>query len=288
MKRILVALLAVIAWAPDTLAQTNEDSEIIIEMYGTKAVPVKTVSLWDKNALALTRMFRGKDRTRVLYAVENVSTKDDLLQAKNGKEYAFVRYGSDDGEYRKFLFKAEDPQTFIACAANLKDVLAVNFKYGVDMGVSLKDFLRVYGQTAKYSPLQDETTGKTLSVYKQTYSDINHKTPAPYFFVFDGDKLISVFTTEKAFVDYAQNLQAQAKETAEKLTRQTQQAQEKAARLEKQKREQAAARKPVKALAYGGTVEDQMYMPRVNNPKFPPPTPSKIPAGTPLPANVLN
>lgn len=284
MKRILVALLAAIAWAPNTLAQTNNEPEIVIEMYGTKSVPVKTVSLWDKNALELTRIFRGKDRTRVLYAVENVSTKDDLLRAKNGKEYAFVRYGTDDGDYRKFLFKAQNPQTFIACAANLKDVLAVNFKYGVDMGVSLKDFLRVYGKTAKSSPLPD-ANGKTLSVYKQTYSDINHKTPAPYFFVFDGDKLIAAFTTEKAFADYAQKIQTQAKEDEAKHTAQAQQAQEKAARLETQKRGQAAARKPIKALAYGGTAEDQMYMPRVNNPKFPPPTPSKIPAGTPLPVN---
>ena len=38
-----------------------------------------------------------------------------------------------------------------------------------------------------------------------------------------------------------------------------------------------------KALVSGGTVEDQMYMPRaVNATLLPPLTPSKIPAGTPL------
>lgn len=284
MKRFLVALLAAIAWTPNTTAQTYEEPEIVIEMYGTKSMPVKTVSLWDKNALQLTRMFRRKDRTRVLYAVENVSTKDDLLTANNGQEYAFLRYGSDDGDYRKFLFKAEEPQTFVACAADLKDVLAVNFKYGVNMGVSLKDFMRVYGETAQASTLEDEVTGKTLAVYKQTYSDVNHKKPEPYYFIFDGDKLISTFAGDKAYESFVQQL----KEATETQREQKQQAQEKTAQLEKQKRERAAARQPVKALAYGGTTQDQMYMPRVNNPKFPPPAPSKIPAGTPMPVNVIN
>lgn len=281
MKRFLLAALAAILCAPLATAQMQEEPEIVIEMQGTKVVPVKTVSIWNKNALALTRLFRGKDRTHVLYSVENVSTKDDILRAKSGKEYAFVRYGSDDGDYRKFLFKAEEPQTFVACAANLKDVLAVNFKYGVNMGVSLKDFLRVYGQTAQASTLEDKTLGKTLAVYKQTYSDINHKTAAPYYFVFDGDELISTFPSEKDYNAFAQ----QVKTAGEKLQTQNQQLQEKSAQQRKPSTTPKARRQPVKALAYGGTVEDQMYMPRVTNPKFPPPTPSKIPAGTPLPVS---
>lgn len=280
MKRFLLAALAAVVCATVATAQIQEEPEIIIEMHGTKVVPVKTVSIWDKNALVLTRLFRGKDRTHVLYSVENVSTKDDILRAKNGKEYAFVRYGSNDGDYRKFLFKAEEPQTFVACAANLKDVLAVNFKYGVNMGVSLKDFLRVYGQTAQLSTLEDIISGKTLSIYKQTYSDINHKTPAPYYFVFDGDELISTFTSEKDYNAYAE----QVKNSGEKPQPQNQQGQ---VQQRKQTTRQNKRRQPIKALAYGGTVEDQMYMPRVNNPKFPPPTPSKIPAGTPMPVSTF-
>ncbi len=285
MKRFLLAALAALVCQLPAPAQIYEEPEIVIEMHGAKTAPVKTVSLWDKNAFQLTRLFRGKDRTHVLYSVENVSTKDDILRSQNGQEYAFVRYGANDGEYRKFLFKAEDPQTFIACAANLKDALAVNFRYGVNIGVSLKDFLRIYDQTAQASALEDETTGKTLSVYKQTYSDVNHKTPAPYYFVFDGDELTAAFSSEKDYNDYAQQLSR----NNETLRNQRQQSQETAARLEKQKREQAerqrARRQPIKALAYGGTVTDQMYMPRVNNPSFPPPKPSKIPAGTPMPVS---
>lgn len=276
----MITLLSVWLASPAAAAPYyQEEPEIVIEMHGEQTVPVKTVSLWDKNARQLTRLLRGKDRTFVLYSVENVSTKDDILRAANGKEYAFVRYGTDDGDYRKFLFKAEDPQTFVACAANLKDVLAVNLKYGVNMGVSLKDFLHTYGQTAQSSALTDEAAGKTYTVYKQTYSDVNHKTPAPYYFVFDGDELTQTLAGEKAYADYTKKLT----EANEKLRAQNKQAQDKAAQLEKQKQSQAARRQPIKALAYGGTVEDQMYMPRVNNPKFPPPTPSKVPAGTPMP-----
>ena len=276
----MITLLSVWLASPAAAAPYyQEEPEIVIEMHGEQTVPVKTVSLWDKNARQLTRLLRGKDRTFVLYSVENVSTKDDILRAANGKEYAFVRYGTDDGDYRKFLFKAEDPQTFVACAANLKDVLAVNLKYGVNMGVSLKDFLHTYGQTAQSSALTDEAAGKTYTVYKQTYSDVNHKTPAPYYFVFDGDELTQTLAGEKAYADYTKKLT----EANEKLRAQNKQAQDKAAQLEKQKQSQAARRQPIKALAYGGTVEDQLYMPRVNNPKFPPPTPSKVPAGTPMP-----
>lgn len=278
----MITLLAVWLASSAAIAQSyQEEPGIVIEMHGEKAAAVKAVSIWNKNARQLTRLFRGKDRTHVLYAVENVSTKDDILRSESGKEYAFIRYGTNDGDYRKFLFKAEDPQTFVACAASLQDVLAVNLKYGVNMGVSLKDFLRVYGNTATASALEDETAGKTLSVYKQTYSDVNHKTPAPYYFVFDGDELTQTLAGEKAYADYAKKLT----EANEKRRSQNKQAQDKAAQLEKQKREQAARRKPIKALAYGGTVEDQMYMPRVNNPKFPPPKPSKIPAGTPIPVS---
>lgn len=280
MKRFMITLLAVWLASPAAIAQYyQEEPEIVIEMHGAQTAPVKTVSIWNKNALQLTRLFRGKDRTHVLYAVENVSTKDDILRSESGKEYAFVRYGTDDGDYRKFLFKAEDPQTFVACAANLKDVLAVNLKYGINMGVSLKDFLRVYGGTAQTSVLTDELAGKTYTIYKQTYSDVNHKTPEPFYFVFDANQLIRTLAGDKAFEDYTKQL----KETNEKLRAQNKQAQDKTAQLEKQKRSQAARRKPIKALVYGGTADDQMYMPRVNNPKFPPPTPSKVPAGMPLP-----
>lgn len=279
MKRLLLAALTAILCTPLATAQLQEEPEIVIEMHGTKAVPIKTVSIWNKNALQLTRLFRGKDRTHVLYSVENVSTKDDILRAKNGKEYSFVRYGTDSGNYRKFLFKAEEPQTFVACAATLQDVLAVNFKYGVNMGVSLKDFLRVYGQTAKASTLEDKTPGKMLTVYQQTYSDINHKTPTPYYFVFNGDELTDVFTSEKVFNAYAQKI----KTAGEKQASPSQQT--KTSQQEQPKRKRP--RRTIKALAYGGTVEDQMYMPRVNNPKFPPPTPSKIPAGTPMPVSTF-
>lgn len=281
MKRFLFTGLLAVLSTHAVLAQNHaEEPEIVIEMHGAQNAPVKTVSIWDKNARQLTRLFRGKDRTHVLYAVENVSTKDDILRSDSGTEYAFVRYGTDDGDYRKFLFKAESPQTFVACAATLQDSLAVNLKYGVNVGVHLQDFLRVYGQTAKSAALADEAAGKTYTVYKQTYSDVNHKTPAPYYFVFDGSELTRTFAGDKAFEEYATGLQNAAGSARE----QDAAAQKKPAAANPKNR-QSGARKPRKALVYGGTVEDQMYMPRVKNPKTPPPQPSKIPAGTPLPVS---
>jgi len=276
MNRFLWAGLAALALTPLASAQTpgTGEPEIIIEMRGEKSAPQTAVSIWDKNARQLTRLFKGKDRTHVLYAVENVSSRDDILRSDSGKEYAFVRYGTNDGDYRKFLFKAESPQTFVACAANLQDVLAVNKKYGVNLGVSLKDFLRSYANQARHAPLQD-ASGKTLAAYKLNYSDINNKVPSPHYYIFDGDELILTLAGDDAFASYAKK---QDEERAQnQAAAQTQ-------RQAQQKQPAPRTRRPaVKALAYGGTTEDQMYMPRVLNPKFPAPKPSKEPAGTPLP-----
>ncbi len=261
----------------------STEDEIVIEMHGEPDAPRKSVSIWDKTAPQLTRLFRGKDRTYVLYHVDNVSTKDDMLSAEDGKEYAYVRYGSDDGSYRKFLFKAEDPQTFVACAANLADVLAVNKKYKVNMGVDRRDFIRTYENQATLMNLADNAAGKTYTVYQLNYSDINNKKPSPHYFVFDENTLIQTYAGDDAYYAFVGKIS----ESNKKLSSQQKKAeQQRQAQLKKERQEaQERANRPVrKALVSGGTVEDRMYMPHaVNATPLPALTPSKIPAGTPLP-----
>ena len=281
-RRIIAGLAFVLLpWLP-VWGQAAEEPEIVIEMHGQASAPRPSVSIWDKNARQLTRLFRGKDRTYVLYHVENVSSKDDTLYAEDGKEYAFVRYGSDDGDYRKFLFKAEDPQTFVACAANLDDVLAVNKKYKVNLGVSLRDFLRRYESRATLTNLADSASGKTYQAYKINYSDINNKKPSPHYFVFEDDDLIATYAGDDAFYDFVGKLSQSNKDLS---ARQKAAEQQRQAKLQKE-RQQALKRanRPVrKALVSGGTTQDQMYMPRaVNATPLPALTPSKTPAGTPL------
>ena len=276
-KWLLAGFLSCVVFG--AFAQTApEPDEIVIEMHGESTSPQAGVSVWSKNARQLTRLFRGKDKTYVLYQVENVSSADKIIRAKNGKRYTYVRYGSDDGDYRKFLFNAQDPQTFVACAANVADVLAVNTKYGVNLGVSQRDFLRTYENKATLTNLLDKAANKTYPVYRLEYTDVNHKTPVPTYFVFDEGYLKDTLSGEEAFTAYANNLSKVNKG----LTKQEKDAQAKREQAEKQARQKQ--NRPVrKALVSGGTATDQAYMPRaVNATPLPALTPSKIPAGTPL------
>lgn len=259
-------------------AQAAPEPEIVIEMHGESFSPRQGISVWNKNARQLTRLFRGKDKTYVLYQVENVSSADRIIRAKNGKRYAYVRYGSDDGDYRKFLFKAQDPQTFVACAADIADVLAVNLKYGVNLGVSRSDFLRTYESRATLTNLLDKATNKTYSVYRLEYTDANHPTPVPTYFVFEGASLKDTLSGEKAFTEYTTKL-SQANKALAKQEKEAQTAREQAGQQARQKQQRPTR----KALVSGGTATDQAYMPRaVNATPLPALTPSKIPAGTPL------
>ena len=276
-KWLLAGFLSCIAFG--AVAQTApEADEIVIEMHGESTAPKAGVSVWSKNARQLTRLFRGKDKTYVLYQVENVSSADKILRAQNGKRYAYVRYGSDDGDYRKFLFNDRDPQTFVACAANVADVLAVNKKYGVNLGVSQQDFLRTYENKTTLTNLLDKAANKTYPIYRLEYTDVNHKTPIPTYFVFDEGYLKDTLSGEDAFTAYANNLSKANKD----LTKQAKDAQAQREQTEKQARQKQ--NRPVrKALVSGGTATDQAYMPRaVNATPLPALTPSKIPAGTPL------
>lgn len=248
--------------AKDPLA----DEIVITQPKHDPAYP--SVSVWDKNAAQLTRLFKNKSRQYVLYSVDNISSKDGVVRSAQGKEYAFVQYGTDGGNYRKFIFRAENPQTFVAAAANVDDVLAVNKRYGVNLGVGKNEFLKRYDGKTAQTNVTDETENKTYEVYKVAYTDVNTKNPQDRWFLFEEDELTVTFETRAAFDAYLNQVsqknragrQAQ-KEKEAALAAQRQRA------LEEQRKKEEARKQPVKAILSGGTVQDRMYRPIVTQPK---------------------
>ncbi len=251
MKTFLLAALLLLP----AVAQTWAQDEIIIEMTGDASAAPAATTMWDYSAVQLTRRLRGKTREQVLYDAPVVSDKDRIVRGA-GKEYALVEYYSGR-DFRKFLFKAESPQTFVAAAANAADVLAVNKKYGVNIGLPRRAFEDFYGEQISAEGTDILPEGTLL--YKLLYRDINTPTPFNRWFLFEKDDLTRTFETEADKNAYLDTLKKQNEESAE-AQRQAQEAA--AARTQKQNRTVR------KALISGGTAWDQANLPRVVNPRL--------------------
>lgn len=251
MKTFLLAAALLLPAAPQAWAQ----DEIIIEMTGDASAAPAAPTIWDYNAVQLTRRLRGKTREQVLYNAPVVSDKDRIVRG-GGKEYALVEYYSG-GEFRKFLFKAESPQTFVAAAATAADVLAVNKKYGVNIGLPRRAFENFYD--GKISAQGADVLPEGTLLYQLLYQDINTPTPINRWFLFEKDELTRTFENETDKNVYLDGLKKQAEEAAEAQR----QAQEKAAA----ERAQNQNRTVRKALISGGTAWDRANLPRVVNPK---------------------
>jgi len=234
-------------------AQAPED-EIIIEMTGDtdKSAPRKH-PLWDYSATQLAKQWRNKTREQLLYTMPIVSDKDRIITSPK-TEYALVEY-TNGNDFRKFLFKAETPQTFITVAATTADVLAINKKYKVNIGLTQIAFENFYAHKAV--PQQKDILEEDEVFYELAYSDINTSRPEKNWFLFKNRKLVQTFYTQKQRDEFVE--------------------QRKQALLQKQAQQQAAQQAtppadteqqntPIKALLYGGTAYDQAYMPRVVNP----------------------
>ncbi|MBR4591901.1 MAG: hypothetical protein IKO35_01675, partial [Elusimicrobiaceae bacterium] len=170
----------------------QEEPEIIINLVGEPdTASTQTFSVWDKNALQLTKKLRGKTRTDVLYQADIVSSRDTFLRSADGTRYAFVQY-TDNDQYRKFLFRAEEPQTFITCAANVQDVLAVNKRYQVNLGLTRKELLAAYPNLSAWQlPGVTLPAGQTL--YRLTQANPQTGKKEPHFLLFDGRQLNRTF-----------------------------------------------------------------------------------------------
>ena len=245
MKRLMIMLLLGVALA----APLQAEEEIVIEMTGQPSAAAEDFTLWDKTAPQLTRQLRGKTREQVLYAVPVVSDKDRIISARRG-EYALVEYyrGND---FRKLLFQAESPQTFVTAAATAADVLAVNKKYGVNIGLTEKAFTDFYPSAQQ----QDSPyLSRQAALYRLSYTDINTPQAVERWFLFERGNLTQTFETSGTKNAYLEALKRQ-----QEAAQQPQPAQAAAA--------PAQNRVVRKALISGGTEWDKATLPRVVNPK---------------------
>lgn len=236
------------------LGATQPAPEIVIELTGTPAKQTAGTDLdiWNKDSAQLVKLLRGKTREEVLYQATTVSSKDKILRAPDGLRYAFVQYGGP-GHYRKFLFQAKDPQTFIAAATNVQEAIALSERYQVNIGITQKEFLATYQKKPGFST-HTLSNGQILYQYpadKKTYA-----------FLFENGQLVRIVPPG----EIAKLLQPAPTPSQRPAPA-----------------EEPLSTAPYTALLEGGTITDQMYMPRVINPRpVPTPTPSNIPAGTPL------
>ena len=260
-------------------APGNEEPEIVIEIIGEPDPVSEGVSVWKKDAKQLEKFFKSKTREEVLYTADTVSSLDAALKSSDGKRYRYVRYGQDDGDYRKFLF--DDKDKLLACADEITQVLALNQKYQINMGVNENDFLRAFPD-AVLTNLVDFNENKDLQVYRATLP----KEEKASYFVFSNEQLTQTFNDENAYTDYVTQLSMRNQQWLEQ-EHEHQQKQLEQLRKEKEEAIRRAREERLrwKALVTGGTIEDQLYLPRVTNPekyKLPPLVPGRIPAGTPL------
>lgn len=234
-------------WAGLMPLQAQE--EIVIEMQGDPSAQQEP-TLWDRNAIELTRKLRGKTREQVLYAVPVVSDKDRIIPARKG-EYALVEYYQGQ-EFRKFLFKAESPQTFVAAAATAADVLAVNKRYGVNIGLKQKAFESFYANKALRE--ESEFLPEGAALYQLSYTDVNTPKAVKRWFLFEKGDLTQTFETSGSKNAYLETLKRQKEEAS-------------SSQASSARPQQAQTRTVRKALIAGGTELDKAYLPRVVNPK---------------------
>ena len=214
------------------------------------SAPAQT-PIWKQNAVQLSRAWRGKTREQLLYQLPIVSSKDRIVRAEGKKFYALVEYYKDQ-QFRKFLFQGPDPQTFITAAASAADVLAVNKKYGINIGLKQDVFEQSYpGASAETNT--NLPAGSTL--YHLSYTDVNTPKPQDHWFLFEQGTLSQTFYTLPEKNNYLNSL----------LPKETPQV----------PAETTPAPTPVrKALISGGTEWDKANLPRVVNykPAFQTPT----------------
>ena len=263
MKKWMICLLLPLAAAALFAAQDTD--EIVIEMDGGPSVLQPQPTLWDRSAAQLTRQWRGKTREQVLYDVPVVSDRDLIVRGPTA-EYALVEYDYNYA-FRKFLFRAESPQTLLAVAATAAEVLAINKKYQINIGLSQKDFETFY--KGKLLAQQAPELNEQSALYCLDYTNANTPVKKQRCFLFENKKLTQTFESVQDKDQYLAQKRQAAQEQAQKRAEQ-EAAQEAAQRAQAQAQEKNNP--PVKALLYGGTAYDQSYMPRVTASPFLPKT----------------
>lgn len=263
---------------PKTVPQKPEE-EIVIEMAGaaTTYAPAATrkdadtIYIFKYNAKELTNRLAGKSRFYVLFNKDTDPSFEDTIYADNGAQYILVRFGQEGDKYRKFLFEEGGDQKLVAVADSTASVLAVNKKYGVNLGLTEKEFKKSY-PNAIFTPVTNAQNGKEYHAYQAAGDS---------FVVFESGKLVYQFDNPQAFSAYMNTL------SAANMGYAAQQAKEQT-KLDKarQNQENQQAQPPsYTTLIIGGTVRNPIYLPSIvstgtNRHALPPLKPSGPPAGT--------
>ena len=258
----------------------DPQDEIIIELTGDPDPIPDGVNVWGKTEQELTELFKENSREEVLRIVDSVSSADTFLKAADGTKYAYVRYGRDNADYRKFLFDAKD--RFLACADNITTVLRLSLQHHLNMGINEDDFLATFQEKAIFTGLFDFTHSQELQSYQITLEN----TPRPCYLVFENERLTQLFEDEKSYAMYVTQLSRanqqwleQQEKIQKKQLEQIEKEKEEAIHKERQKKLK------FKALLRGGTLEDRLYLPHVLHPeKYPvePLVPNGTIPGTPI------
>ena len=249
--------------AAGAVAQAAEQDVIVIEMDGNNFKSSSTqpsVSVWQNSAKELNKHFKGKTLSQVLTAATSVPSIQDTLTAQDGRQYILLRYGDEDN-FRKLLFHSSEPSFFLAAAATVPEVLALQKKYKLDLTVTQSAFEAAYPQ-ATFLNVSDLAHNTTQAVFQLQQ---NPKKPLYTYYVFEEERLTHTFYDDASYNDYLKQLsdankaytqQQQAKRQAEEAARQKAKQEE-----EEQKRREAA--KWQRALVEGGTTEQYLYGPRL-------------------------
>lgn len=264
-----------------TSAKPKEE-EIVIEMSGaaTPYAPAATrtdadaVYVFKRSAREHINRLAGKSRFYVMFNADVVAAFDDIIYADNGAQYALVRYGQEGGDnYRKFLFEGGGDQKLLAVADSTADILAINKKYNVNIGLTETEFKKSF-PNAIFTPITNAQNGKEYHAYQIGDS----------FVVFEGGKLAYQFANAQAFSAYMNTL------SAANMGYAAQQAKQQTA-LEKARQNQPAPPTTSQTTIYtplvvSGTPRNPIYLPAIIRPdnvrKLPPLKPSGPPAGTVL------
>ena len=195
-KLILVALLLCSIGLP-AAAQSSADDGVAVFAY---------------SADQLAARFAGNTRKEVLYTINTVSTIDKTVQSTSGKEYALVRYGKTSDDFRVFLFDFKIPQKLVAVADDVKGVLALNEKYGLNISVSEKEFAAQAPQTL-ITTVTDVANNRTYTAYQS----------GDNYLLFQNGVLKRTFTDSHEFSAYMAALSAaNASYAAQQAEEQTQ------------------------------------------------------------------
>ena len=189
------------------------------------------------------------------------------METPDGTRYAFVRFGKEEGPYRKFLFEGEGDQTLLAVADDLDGTLSIFTRYGVNLEITPQAVQRAYPRVA--------ATALTAADHAGEYTA--YVLPDNRYLIFKNKMLERVFPTKEEYDAFTKDL-ATPKPAPVAAVQTVQPPVAVAPR----------PRRVRKALVEGGTIEDKMTLPQVTDPSaydgapLPPLTPSGPQAGTPL------